>query len=144
LFALASTGVAFGIDRLPFGALPAPNAFRFAEKLTAPACLLLPLAASLAAEIAFAGTRRAAFRPVVPSILLPAVSGSLAAVIAMRAPQLLGSVAALGKTHRPLFAEALLHDLRLGLQDVALLSVALGAAALFRGARNRPAVALAP
>ena len=144
LFALASTGVALGIDRLLFGALPAANAFRFAEKLTGPACLLLALAASLGAEIAFAGTGRAAFRTGVAAILLAVVSGSIAAVIAMRAPQLVGSVAALGKTHRPLFAEALLHDLRLGLQDIALLSAALGAAALFRSVRNRPAVALAP
>ena len=52
LFALASTGESLGLERL-LAHLPGFGLFRYAEKLIAPASLLLALAAALGAEEAF-------------------------------------------------------------------------------------------
>jgi hypothetical protein len=143
LLALASTGTAFGIDRLLFGAVPLAGIFRFAEKLTAPASLLFALAAALGADLALGGTRRAAFRLGLAAVFLAALAAGLALVVARNAPHLAQALTAHGKSHRLLLAAAFLREARAGLFDCAALSLVMALVALWRWARRQPATPLA-
>ena len=144
LLALASCGTALGIDRVLFAAVPFASIFRFAEKLTAPASLLLALAAALGVDLALAGTRRAAFRLAAAALVLAAVTALLGWVVGRRAPQLADWLVAYGKTHRPLFATAFWREARAGLFDCAGLSAVVALLAAWRWARDVvPGAALA-
>ena len=142
LLALASTGTAFGIDRILFGAVPLAGIFRFAEKLTGPASLLFALAAALGADLALGGTRRAAFRLGLAAALLAAVAAGLAVIVGRNAPHLAQLLMPQGKSHRLLFATTFLREARAGLFDCAELTLVVALVALWRWARQQPATPL--
>ncbi len=142
LLALASTGTALGIDRVLFAAVPLAGIFRFAEKLTAPASLLLALAAALGADLALSGTRRAAFRLAAAALALAAVTAAFALYVGANADRLAAALTAFGKTHRLLFAEAFWRETRAGLLDCAGLCAVLAAVGLWRWRRQLPAAGL--
>ena len=134
--AFASTGTALGIDRVLFAAVPFANIFRFAEKLTAPASLLVALGAALGADAALAGTRRAAGRLGVAALVLAALGALGAILVGRNAPQLAGWIATYGKRHGSLFAAAFWREARAGLFDCAGLALALALVAFWRQARG--------
>ena len=138
LFALSSAGDALGIEGVLFRFVPLAQFFRFAEKLIAPASLLVALAAAVGAEAAFAGTRRAA-----RTLALGAAGLAVAALLVRGAIGDGASFAPYGKTHAPGLAAEFALQLKAGLLDVAILSAALAVAAAWRAARDRPAAFLA-
>jgi hypothetical protein len=143
VLALASTGTAFGIDRVLFAAVPFAGIFRFAEKLTAPASLLLALAAALGVDLALSGTRRAALLLGAAAAILAAVTALLALVIGKQGPELAQWLVAYGKTHRALYATAFWREARAGLFDCAGLALVVALLAAWRCAREVPAAGLA-
>lgn len=136
LLALASTGEALGVQRL----LPLSGFFRFAEKLIAPASLLLALAAAVGVDQALDRERRPAARLTVAAAAL----GAACALFGLVAPSLAAPLAAFGRTHSTKLAAELCEALRSGLFDAAGLSLAVAAVALWRWLRQRPAAWLAP
>ncbi len=143
LLLLCSTGAAFGIDRIVFAPIPFANVFRYAEKLTAPASLLLALAAAVGTEFALAGSRRASFWLAASAVCLAISCAAGSWWIASHLDALADALVPAGKTHRALFATTFWREARGGLRDAALLSAALAAVALFRWSRRREARPLA-
>jgi hypothetical protein len=142
LLALASAGTSLGVDRALFALVPLSGIFRYAEKLSAPASLLFALAAALGADLALSGTRRAAFRLAAAALVLAGSAAALALYAGANAAHLAEALVVLGKTHRMAFAHAFWREARAGLFDCAGLAAALGAVALLRWWRQRPALAL--
>jgi hypothetical protein len=142
-FALASTGEALKIDVVLYALVPMARMFRFAEKLTAPACLLFALATAIGADAALAGPRRAARRLAFGSAAAAALCAAGGAWITAQPEAAASTIAALGKTHGHAVALQESVVLRAGLFEAALLSLALAAAAGLRAARERNLVGLA-
>ncbi|MFN2548477.1 MAG: hypothetical protein ABR567_13675 [Myxococcales bacterium] len=144
VFALASTGLALGIDRVLFAAVPMASIFRFSEKLVGPASLLLALAAALGADLTLGGTRRAAARLGLAALAFAAGAALAAMLLAAHVGGVVEAILPYGRTHSPHIARLFVDQLRAGLLDAAELSIGLAAAAAWRYARQRPAIGLAP
>ena len=139
LLLLASTGTALGIDRVLFAAIPFASIFRFAEKLTAPASLLIALGAALGSDAALSGTRRAAGRLGAAALTLAALAALGAFLVSRNGPRLADWLVGYGKTHAAMFAAAFWREARAGLFDCAGLALALALVALWRWGRGLPA-----
>jgi hypothetical protein len=121
---LATTGPAFGVYELLLRLVPPLRFFRYAEKLLAPATLLLALCAALGADAAFSSKRRA--------LLLAAQAGALAAalwggsaLLAGRHENLLRWLTEHGQQHIQALAPVFVQLLREGLLSAALLAAPL-------------------
>jgi Bacterial membrane protein YfhO len=135
LFALASTGEALGIDRVLFAPFPGGQVFRYAEKLVAPASLLISLACALGVDLALAGTPRSAGRFAGGAALTAAGCGLLALLVGWKAPQLAPILASRGQTRDPALAARFLAEAQAGLFEAAALSGATSLVALFGALR---------
>src|SRR5207302_6611736 len=97
---------------------------RYAEKLVAPASLLVALCAALGADAAFSSRRRAALLAVQAAAL--AALGLLArAVLALREPAFIKWLIEHGREHLPGAPPFFIHTLHEGLTQMSLLALGL-------------------
>jgi len=144
VFVLAATGEGLGVHALLSRVIPGFGLFRYAEKMIAPASLLIALAAARGAERGLATSRRAA----AGLLLLSGASGAAFFTARewlihheQRAVELL---VAAGRLHAPLAANEMLDLLEPALSTTAFLSCALALVALHRSRSPRgPALSVA-
>src|SRR5439155_19478929 len=118
---------AFGVEDV-LRLIPGMGLFRYAEKLIAPASLLLAICAALGADVAFSSRRRAALLAAHAGALFCALIGAALLLAVAKAPFEQWLIEH-GRQHAAAAAPAFAAPLREGLVSSALLAAALAVCA---------------